>query len=271
MVFEFLDAELMDSGITVWQIIWSAIGVAIGVIFAKVARMVFQKKFAPTMPIHTAKNINKFLFYGIILITLLAVTTSQGVDLTGLVVAGGIFGVVIGFATQGVISNLISGIFLLIEKPIKLGENVEIKGADVLGKVLDIGVFSTKIQLFDGTVIRVPNQNLFTSELRTFALSEVRRTDVTVGISYKDDIGKATSVMRDAIAKEIPYALMEPAPAFWVTELGDNSVNVKVLVWHPRDDLGEVYPILLKVIKEALDKTGIEIPFPQRVIHKTSE
>ena len=270
-MFEFLDTQIMDSGITVWQVLFSLIGVAIGVIVARIVRLIFQKKFAPTMPVHTAKNMNKFLYYGIIIITLLAVTTSQGVDLSGLVVAGGIFGVVIGFATQSVVGNLVSGIFLLIEKPMKLGENVEIKGTDVLGKVLDIGMFSTKVQLFDGTVIRVPNQTVFTSELRTFSLSEVRRTDVVVGISYDADIDKAISVMKDAIAKNVPYALIEPTPQFWVTELGDNSVNIKVLVWHPRDDLGEVYPVLLKVIKNSLDKAGIEIPFPQRVIHSTSK
>ena len=270
-MFEFLDTQIMDTSITVWQVLLSAIGVAVGVIIARIVRMIFEKKFAPTMPVHTAKNMNKFLYYGIIVITLLGVTTSQGVDLSGLVVAGGIFGVVIGFATQSVISNLVSGIFLLVEKPIKLGENVEVKGKDVLGKALDIGMFSTKIQLFDGTVVRVPNQTIFTSELRTFSLSEVRRTDVMVGISYSDDIDKAISVMKDAIAKNVTYALIEPAPQFWVTELGDNSVNIKVLVWHPRDDLGEVYPVLLKIIKNALDKAGIEIPFPQRVVHSVSK
>ena len=266
-MFEFLSTDILDSGITVWQILISAIAVAVGVIVARIVRMIFQKKFAPTMPVHTAKNMTKFLYYGIIVITLLGVTTSQGIDLSGLVVAGGIFGVVIGFATQSVVSNLVSGIFLLIEKPIKIKENVEIQGKDLLGKVVDIGIFSTKIQLFDGTLVRVPNQTVFTSELRTFGLSEIRRTDVFVGISYNDDIEKAIKVMREAIAAKVQYVLIEPGPQFFVTELGDNSVNIKVQVWFPRDDLLEVVPGLLRVLKNALDEAGIEIPFPQRVIH----
>ena len=270
-MFEFLSTDIMDSGITVWQVLISAIAVAVGVIVARIVRMIFQKKFAPTMPVHTAENMTKFLYYGIIVITLLGVTTSQGIDLSGLVVAGGIFGIVIGFATQSVVSNLISGIFLLVEKPIKIKENVEVQGSNILGKVIDIGIFSTKIQLFDGTLVRVPNQTIFTSELRTFALSEIRRTDVTVGISYNDDIEKAIKVMKDAISSKVQYALIEPGPQFFVTELGDNSVNIKVQVWFPRDDLLEVVPGLLKVLKNALDEAGIEIPFPQRVIHSAKE
>jgi small-conductance mechanosensitive channel len=89
---------------------------------------------------------------------------------------------------------------------------------------------------------------------------------VTVGIAYKENIKRAISVMKDAIEKNMVYSLMEPAPTFWVTELADNSVNIWVRVWHPRDDLAEVMPNLLVVIKDALDKEGIEIPFPQRVI-----
>ena len=266
MVLEFLDTSIGDTGFTYWSLIITGIIIAIGVIIARIARMIFKKKFAPKMTVDSAKNMSKILYWGIIIITLLAATSSQGVDFTGLIVAGGIFGVVIGFATQSVVSNLISGIFLMIEKPARQGENVEIPDMSILGKLLDIGTFSTRIQQFDGTVLRVPNEKVFTSNLRTFSLSEIRRTDVTVGIAYKDDIDNAINVMKNAIREKVTYALMEPEPQFWVTELGDNSVNIKVLVWHPRDDLGEVYPVLLKILKNALDEAGIEIPFPQRVV-----
>lgn len=266
MVFEFLDAPLGNTGFTYWSLIVVGIIVSVGVIVARIARMIFKKKFAPKMTVDSAKNMSKILYWGIIIITLLVATSSQGVDFTGLIVAGGIFGVVIGFATQSVVSNLISGIFLMIEKPAKQGENVEIPDMNILGRLLDIGTFSTHIQQFDGTVLRIPNEKIFTSNLRTFALSDIRRSEFTVGIAYKDDIDKAISVMKDAIRKNVTYALMEPEAQFWVTELGDNSVNIKVLVWTPRDDLISVNPVMLKVLKNALDEAGIEIPFPQRVI-----
>jgi len=236
------------------------------VVIARIARMIFQKRFAPTIPKDTAKSLDKMIYYGVIVIFLSAATANQGIDLGGLIVAGGFLGIVIGFASQSVVSNLISGLFLMIEKPVRQGDNVELPDSNVSGTLLDINSFSSRIQQFDGTVVRIPNEKVFTSNIRSFALSEIRRSDVTVGIAYKEDIKRAIAVMKDAIEKNVTYSLMEPGPTFWVTELGDNSVNIWVRVWHPRDDLAEVMPILLTIIKNALDAEGIEIPFPQRVV-----
>jgi len=266
MAFEILDASIMDTGITVGRLLITTIIVFLGVIIARIARLVFKKRFAPNIPKDTAKSLDKLIYYGIIVIFLLAATASQGIDLGGLIVAGGFLGIVIGFASQSVVSNLISGLFLMIEKPVRQGDNVELPDSGVSGTLIDINTFSSRIQQFDGTVVRIPNEKMFTSNIRTFALSEIRRSDVTVGIAYKENINKAIAVMKEAIEKNVTYSLMEPAPTFWVTELADNSVNIWVRVWHPRDDLAEVMPILLAVIKDALDKEGIEIPFPQRVI-----
>ena len=268
MAFEFLDIQIMDTGITVGRILITAIIALVGVLIARIVRMVFQKRFAPTLPKDTAKSIDKLVYYGIIVIFLLAATASQGIDLGGLIVAGGFLGIVIGFASQSVVSNLISGLFLMIEKPVRQGDLIELPDSGVSGNLIDINTFSSRIQQFDGTVVRIPNEKVFTSNIRTFALSEVRRSDVTVGIAYKEDIKKAIAVMKDAIEQNMTYSLMEPEPTFWVTELGDNSVNIWVRVWHPRDDLAEVMPNLLTVIKNALDEEGIEIPFPQRVVWK---
>ena len=270
MVFEILDTQLME-GVTVWSLLITGILVAVGVIVARIVRMIFTKKFAPNMPVHTVKTLNKLIYYGIIIIFLLAATASQGIDLGGLVVGAGFMGIVIGFAAQSVVSNMISGVFLLIEKPVKQGDNVEVVDSGVSGKLIDINTFSSKIQQFDGTVVRIPNEKMFTSNLRSFRLSEVRRSDVSVGIGYGEDIDNAISVIKNAIVNKVEYALMEPAPQFWISELADNSVNILVRVWHPRDDLIEVVPNLLKVIKNALDAEGIEIPFPQRVVWQGKE
>lgn len=267
MASEFLDFSIYN-GITVWGLIVAAAIMAGGVVVAKIARMIFQKRFAYKMEEHSAHNIGKTIYYGVIIITLLVVTTSQGIDLAGVMVAGGFLGIVIGFAAQSVVSNLISGIFLMIEKPLKQGENVEIPNENILGKVIEITTFSTRIQKFDGTLIRVPNSMVFTSILRSFSLSPVRRTEFDIGIAYKEDIDKAIDIIKQAIKEELPYALMEPEPDVWVTDLADSSVNLKVLIWHPRDDIGEIFPVGYKIIKNALDKADIEIPFPQRVIWK---
>ena len=131
---------------------------------------------------------------------------------------------------------------------------------------LDISTFSCRVRKFDGTVIRIPNEKFFTSNIRSLTISTVRRADVMVGISYKDDIENAISVIKNEIRLTMPYVLRIPEPEFRVEELGDSSVNIQVLVWHPRDDWSQAQPILLTTIKRALDKSGIEIPFPQRVV-----
>ncbi|MDH3192089.1 MAG: mechanosensitive ion channel family protein, partial [Nitrosopumilus sp.] len=95
--------------------------------------------------------------------------------------------------------------------------------------------------------------------------------DAIVGIAYKEDIDGAISVIEKEIYKSMSFVLMIPKPEFRINELADSSVNIEILVWHPREDWDEVGPKLLKVAKKALDSAGIEIPFPQRVIWRAKE
>jgi len=253
-------------GLTVLSLLIGGIIMAAGIIFAKIAKILFFKYYAPTLPQDTAKNFGKIIYFGIIAISFLAFTSSQGLDFSGLLVAGGIFAVVIGFATQSVVSNLISGIFLMIEKPAKLGDTIQLPDMGISGTLLDIATFSSRVRKFDGTVIRIPNEKFFTSNIRSLTVSTVRRAEAMVGITYKDDVENAISGIKNEIRLTMPYVLRTPEPEFRVEELGDSSVNIQVLVWHPRDDWSQAQPILLITIKRALDKSGIEIPFPQRVI-----
>jgi small-conductance mechanosensitive channel len=253
-------------GLTVLSLLIGGIIMAAGIISAKIAKLVFFKYYAPTLPQDTAKNFGKIIYFGIIVIAFLVFTSSQGIDFSGLIVAGGIFAVVIGFATQSVVSNLISGVFLMIEKPAKHGDTIQIPDMNISGTLLDIGTFSSRLRKFDGTVIRIPNEKFFTSNIRSFTASTVRRAEAMVGIAYSDDIETAISAIKNEIRLTMPFILRLPEPEFRVEELGDSSVNIQVLVWHPRDDWSQAQPILLTAIKRALDKAGIEIPFPQRVI-----
>lgn len=257
--------------LTVLSLLIGGIIMVVGIIIAKIAKLLFNKYYAPTLPKDTAKNFGKIIYFGIIIISFLTFTSSQGIDFSGLLVAGGIFAVVIGFATQSVISNLISGIFLMIEKPAKHGDVVQIPDMSITGTLLDIGTFSSHLRKFDGTVIRVPNEKFFTSNIRSLSSSTVRRAEATVGIAYKDDIENAISVIKKEIESAMPFILRIPEPEFRVEELGDSSVNIQVLVWHPREDWSQAQPILLTTIKRALDASGIEIPFPQRVIWQAKE
>lgn len=269
MPFEFLqnlEAIEIIGGLTVLSLLIGGIIMGVGIIIARTFRLLFTKYYAPKLAQDSAKNLGKLIYFGIIILAFLVFTSTTGVDFSGLLVAGGIFGIVIGFATQSVVSNLISGIFLMIEKPVKQGDKIEIPGADVSGTLLDISTFSVRVRRFDGTIIRVPNEVFFTSNIRSLSSTPVRRSEAIIGIAYKEDIDGAVSVMEKQIRKSMPFVLTIPAPEFRTKELADSSVNIEVLVWHPRDDWDQVGPQLLKVAKKALDDAGIEIPFPQRVI-----
>ena len=274
MVLEFLSSlsEIeITGGLTLLSLFIGGIIMAVGVIVARTVQVLFTKYYAPKLPQDSAKNFGKLIYFGIIIISFLVFTSTTGVDFSGLLVAGGIFGIVIGFATQSVVSNLISGIFLMIEKPVKQGDKIEIPGSDVTGTLLDISTFSVRVKKFDGTIIRIPNESFFTSNIRSLSSTPVRRTEAMIGIAYKEDIEGAISVMAKEIRKSMKFALMLPKPEFRINELADSSVNIEILVWHPRDDWDQVGPILLKVAKKALDDNGIEIPFPQRVIWNAKE
>ena len=135
MVFEFLqgleEIQITET-LTLLTLLIGGIIMAVGLIIARTFRLLFTKYYAPRLPQDTAKNLGKLIYFGIIIISFLVFTSSTGVDLSGLLVAGGIFGIIIGFATQSVVSNLISGIFLMIEKPVKQGDSVELPGSDAV-------------------------------------------------------------------------------------------------------------------------------------------
>lgn len=269
MTFElFPDAStinILGNHVAVSSIVIGIMIMVAGVVVAKMISIMFKRYLSANLPSNVSSNLHKLIYYGIIMITFLAVVTSQGIDLSGLMVAGGIFGIVIGFAAQSVVSNLFSGIFLMFDRPAKAGDIIEIPSGNIYGKLMDITILSTRIKLFDGSIMRVPNEKIFTSEIRNVSSSEVRRLDVTLGIAYNEDIDHTTSVIQKAVLN-LPYVLREPKPEVWTEKLSDSSIILKILIWIPRDEWDNVGPILLKEIKKEVDAAGIEIPFPQRVI-----
>ena len=205
----------------------------------------------------------KVLSYIIIIIAVIWALPHIGVEPSGLMVAGGIVGLAIGFASQSIVGNLVSGLFLIMERPVKIGDTVDIDG--ITGFVEDIRIISTTLRTFDGLYVRIPNETVFTSNITNFVAHAARRFEYTVGIRYSDDAERATQIINSIIAKH-PLALKNPHPQVFVNELGDNSVNIVVRVWTPTAEWFGVKMELLWKIKTAIEAEGIEIPFPQRVL-----
>jgi small-conductance mechanosensitive channel len=212
--------------------------------------------------------IPRLVYYSVIVVAVIAVLPTLGIKLSGLLVAGGIVGLAIGFASQSIIGNLISGIFLIIERPIKIGNSVNIEGT--AGIVEDIRIMSTTLRTFDGLFVRIPNQKVFTSNITNFVAHIARRFEYVIGIRYSDDADKAIEIIKGVIT-EHPMTLLNPSPQVFVDNLGDNAVNIIVRIWAPVAEWYDVKMELLWRIKKALEGEGIEIPFPQRVVWFANE
>jgi small-conductance mechanosensitive channel len=230
----------------------------------KVIRLNIRRAFKDKVQKTTLINLEKVMYYGIIIIGFLVALPQIGVSLSGLLVAGGILGIVIGFASQTVVSNLISGLFLLIERPIEIGEGVNI--GDTSGIVKDIKVLSTTIRSYDGIYIRIPNDKVFNSTIKNYDAHGARRFTYKVGIRYRDDADKARKIITPLL-DEHPFVLKEPRSEIFVEKLGESSVNLSIRIWAPSSVWYSVYTELLWKIKRVLEENGIEIPFPQRVVY----
>ncbi len=232
-------------------------------LYAFVKRFILQK-IGEGLSEHGRVLLGKAVKYGFVVVGGLWILGVFGVNPGGLVAALGLFSVAVGFAAQTSVSNLIAGFFLIFERPFSIGDAVDIGGNT--GIVLSIGLLSTKMRTYDNILIRIPNETVLKSTIKTFTAFDIRRIDTMVGISYAADIEKAKEVIRNFLNQE-PVFLAEPQPIIFAEELGDSSVNLKVLVWIRRTDYLKAKETLVQGIKKALDEAGIEIPFPQRVIH----
>lgn len=233
-----------------------------GIFIASILRRLVYKITIRFFPEPSSRNIARVIYYIIIFVFGVVALGSIGIDLTGVMVAGGIIGIILGFALQNLVANLFSGLFLYWEKPFSPGDLVDIGG--ILGRVTDITALSTKILGLDGVKVRIPNQTVFQSNIKNYNATRVRRLDFIIGIAYKEDAEKAYRVIQ-RVLDEHPLVLVNPPPDIYVYELGDSSVNIQVRVWVPSKGMiwYEVLKDLLWKMKKAITDAGIEIPFIQ--------
>ncbi len=243
-------------------IILATIILVVGVFIGQIIRKITYKITIRFMPEPTARNTARAIYYIIVFIAGASALGALGIDLTGLLVAGGIIGIILGFALQNITANLFSGLFIYWEKPFNPGDLVEINGMQ--GWVLDISIMSTRLLGLDGVKIRIPNQEVFQSRIKNYAASKARRLDFVIGIAYSEDAEKAYQVIRRVLDQH-PLVLIDPPPDIFVNELGSSSVNILVRVWVPSKGMlwYKVYKDLLWKMKKAITDAGIEIPFIQ--------
>jgi small-conductance mechanosensitive channel len=234
------------------------------IIISRIITLYLRRYFRNKVSKDVGETTIKFLYYSILLIVFITILPLIGLDPSGLLLAGGITGIVLGFASQNIVGNLISGVFLMIEKPIKIGDQVEIN--KISGYVTDIRIISTFIRTFDGLLVRIPNQQVFTTNITNTVSYPVRRFDFIMKIRYSDDADAAIWFIKDLVDKE-PFALHNPPPSVYVNELGENSVNLIVRFWAPISEWYVLKTRLPWAIKKILEENNIEAPLPQREIY----
>jgi len=234
--------------------------VAAGIGRKIVKRILERSKTEPSV----ISFVGSLTFILILTFAVLAALAKFGIQTASFVAVLGAAGFAVGFALQGSLANFAAGVLILVLRPYKVGDFIEAAG--VAGNVKDIQLFTTVLATPDNIKIMVPNGKIFGDVIKNVSGFDTRRVDLVMGIGYGSDIQRAHDVMA-RIIKEDPRILSDPAPQIAVSELADSSVNFVVRPWVNAADYWAVRFDLTRKIKEAFDESGIEIPFPQQVVH----
>jgi small conductance mechanosensitive channel len=197
----------------------------------------------------------------ILLVVLLQALEKLNVPIGPALAGIGVAGVGVGFALQGVLSNLVAGLTIIFTKPFHIGEWVEIVG--VSGQVTKIELFSTVLIRTDLSHVVIPNRKIVGEVLHNYG--NIRQLDLSVGVAYGTDLNAATGVVRRVLAGN-PRILKEPTPVVGVTMLADSSINIAIKPWTKVDDFVLVQGEINQAIAEQLRAANISIPFPQREV-----
>jgi small conductance mechanosensitive channel len=202
-------------------------------------------------------------YFGLLAFVIIAALDRVGIKLTAAIAVLGAAALAVAFALQGSLSNFAAGILMVIFKPFKIGDFVTVGG--VQGTVQEIQILNTVLNSPDNVRIIVPNSQVTGGTISNFTANATRRIDLTIGISYDDDMKKAKQVIEGVLAADARI-LKTPAPTVAVSELADSSVNFVVRPWVKSADYWDVYFDTTAKLKTALESNGLTIPFPQQEI-----
>jgi len=217
------------------------------------------------MPAGSENSVITLANYVVYAVGIVLAASAAGLSATQVTVVVGALSVGIGFGLQSVVNNFVSGLILIFERPIKVGDKVQT--SDLLGTVTRIGIRASTIRRFDGAEVIVPNSDLIAKEVINWTRSDdIRRIEILVGVAYGTDPEMVLEILV-GLAAEHPLALADPEPEAHMIKFGDSSLDFRVRCWTRVDDFVDVASDLHVAINKALAQAGIEIPFPQHDLH----
>lgn len=242
----------------------AVITLVVGILLARLAAASVARVARRRADRQEVMILRRLTLYPILALVLLMVLHQLGFKLHVLLGAASILTVAIGFASQTSASNLISGLFLVIERPFVVGDIVRVE--DSTGEVLSIDMLSVKLRTFDNLYVRVPNEMIIKTRVTNLTHFPIRRIDMAVGVAYKEDIGRVREVLA-RVADENPLCLDDPSPLYIFKGYGDSALEMQFSVWATRENFLLLRNSVFEEVKAAFDEEGIEIPFPHRTLY----
>ncbi len=235
-----------------------------GLIVAYFVRGLMRRSLKPKLPPHIYRPLELLVFYSLLAVSGIAALYPFGINLSGLLIAGGFAGIVVGLAAQNTLGNLVSGVMLLIEQPLRIGDPVNVAG--ISGVVVGINIFSTRIRTWDGPIVRIPNNTVFNEIITNYVRMRARRVEIAIGVHYDTDIDKAIETVK-RLMESHPLCLVNPSPEDFVDQYADSAIVIKMRCWAPPQAWFATKIELQTRLKKALDEAGIKIPYPQLDLH----
>lgn len=247
--------RLIAAGLVLWIGSWIA-----GKIYRRVLKSTTKsERVDTTLGNFFATFIRYIIMGGVVLLAV----SILGINIASIFVVLSAMTLAIGLALQGSMSNVAAGLILIILRPYKIGDYVELVGDE--GIVEDMNIFTTTLRTLDNVKVIMTNNDVRASTIRNFTSLGIRRVDVDFGIDYDDDIGKAAKIIKDTAAKHKDVLTDPEGPWAKVSLLNDSSVDIQMRVWCKAEDYWDVRFDLIKDVKEAFDAGGITIPYPHVV------
>ncbi len=231
--------------------------VVVGVPLVYLASRAVRAWTANRIDAQAALVASKFILYGGWIVVAVSTLRELGFSLAPLLGAAGVLGIALGFASQTSVSNVISGLFLIAERPFIVDDLIEVGG--VTGRVISIDTLSVQLRTFDNRMVRIPNETLVKSQV-------INVTRFPIRVAYKEDAARVKALLLD-IAEQNPICLMEPAPVVVFEGFGESSLNFLFGVWTVQENFLKLKNGIQEDIKRRFDEENVEIPFPHRTLY----
>ncbi len=239
-----------------------------GLLFVRLIANALFRAIDGIMEVTAARTLKRIVVWGLSAVVVLASLHQLGFNLGVLLGAAGVLSVALGFASQTSASNLVSGLFLVLEKSFGIGDVIRVGGTT--GEVLSIDLLSVKLRTFDNLFVRIPNETLIKTEITNFSRFPIRRYDLKVGIAYKEDLERVHDLLIE-VADAYQFSLDHPRPLVIFQGFGESSIDLQFSIWTASSNYLQTRNEMPARVKQAFDEAGIEIPFPHRTLYTGSE